>query len=81
MATRRYAVMLERSDTGYSAYVPDVPGCVATGATREEVEREIRGALAFHLEGLAMSGLPVPESTSEASEIDVTLPVEVHAQA
>lgn len=81
MATRRYALVLERSNTGYSAYVPDVPGCVATGANRDEVEREIRGALAFHLEGLAMSGLSIPESISEAVEVDVPLPVEVHAQA
>src|SRR5579871_4955041 len=54
----RYAVVIERSPNNYAAYVPDLPGCVSTGATREEVERNIREAITFHLEGLREDGLP-----------------------
>ena len=50
---KRYKVVIEPTATGYSAYVPDLPGCVATGKTREEVEREIQEAIVFHLEGMA----------------------------
>jgi predicted RNase H-like HicB family nuclease len=60
----RYAVVIERAEGNYSAYVPDLPGCVATGATVEEVEREIRDAIAFHIEGMREDGLPIPEPTS-----------------
>jgi predicted RNase H-like HicB family nuclease len=48
----RYAVVIEKAESNFSAYVPDLPGCVATGATEEEVEREIRNAISFHLEGM-----------------------------
>jgi len=61
----RYAVVIEKADGNYSAYVPDLPGCVATGATVEEVEREIRDAIAFHIEGMREDGLPIPEPTSK----------------
>ena len=57
----KYAVVIERSPHNYAAYVPDLPGCVATGSTREEVERNIREAIVFHLEGLREDGLPIPE--------------------
>ena len=60
----RYGVVIEKADGNYSAYVPDLPGCVATGRTLEEVEREIREAIRFHIEGLREDGLPVPEPTS-----------------
>ncbi len=60
----RYAVVIEKANGNYSAYVPDLPGCVATGATVADVQREIRAAIAFHLEGLREDGLPVPEPTS-----------------
>ena len=60
----RYAVVIEKANGNYSAYVPDLPGCVATGATVEAVEREIREAIRFHNEGLRADGLPVPEPTS-----------------
>jgi predicted RNase H-like HicB family nuclease len=60
----RYAVVIERAEGNYSAYVPDLPGCVATGATVQEVEREIRDAIAFHIEGMREDGLPIPEPTS-----------------
>jgi predicted RNase H-like HicB family nuclease len=58
----RYLVLIEGGPpSNYSAWSPDVPGCVATGATLEEVEREMRGAIALHLEGLAEDGDPIPE--------------------
>ena len=60
----KYAVVYEKTSNNYSAYVPDLPGCVATGATRQEVERNIREAIAFHLEGLRHEGEPIPEPAS-----------------
>jgi predicted RNase H-like HicB family nuclease len=61
----RYAVVIEKAGLNYSAYVPDLPGCVATGSTPEEAEREIREAIRFHLEGLEEDGTepPKPEAT------------------
>jgi predicted RNase H-like HicB family nuclease len=56
----RYAVVIERAESNFSAYVPDLPGCVTTGDTLEEVERNIREAIAFHLDGLREDGLPIP---------------------
>ncbi len=64
-------VIVERSDTGFSAHSPDLPGCVAAGADRETVEREMRDAIAFHLEGLRAEGYPVPEPTSYATYVEV----------
>lgn len=60
----RYAVVIEKAEGNYSAYVPDLPGCVATGDTIETVEREIREAIRFHVDGLRSDGLPVPEPSS-----------------
>ncbi len=57
----RYAIVIEKAEENYAAYVPDLPGCVATGETVEEVEREIREAIQFHLDGLREDGLPIPE--------------------
>ncbi len=67
----RYAVVIEKAEGNYSAYVPDLPGCVATGATVSEVEDEIRDAIAFHLEGMREDGveLPAPSSTVEYIEV------------
>lgn len=56
----RYAVVIEQAEGNYSAYVPDLPGCVTTGATINEIERNIREAIAFHLDGLREEGLPIP---------------------
>ena len=67
----RYAVVIERAPTNYAVYVPDLPGCVSTGATREEVERNIREAIIFHLEGLRGDGLPIPEPQTDAITVDV----------
>jgi predicted RNase H-like HicB family nuclease len=58
--TMRYAVVIEKSESNFSAYVPDLPGCIATGATVAEVESEIREAIAFHLEGMREDGLSPP---------------------
>jgi predicted RNase H-like HicB family nuclease len=60
----RYVIIIEKADSNYSAYSPDVPGCVATGATREEAEREMLAALQMHIDGIKEDGLPVPEPTS-----------------
>ncbi|WP_345269499.1 type II toxin-antitoxin system HicB family antitoxin [Nibrella viscosa] len=57
---------MEKSDSGYGAYVPDLPGCVATGATREQAEQLIYEAIQFHIEGLQEEGLPIPTPSSEA---------------
>jgi len=56
----KYAVVIEQADSNYSAYVPGLPGCVATGATIKDVENEIREAIKFHIEGIIEDGLPVP---------------------
>lgn len=66
----RYAVVIEKSETGFSAYLPDLPGCVATGRTREEVRRNIREALKLHLEGMREDGRPQPEPTSTCGYVD-----------
>ena len=63
----QYAVVIERSGTGYGAYVPDLPGCVAVGATLAETERLIREAVEFHLEGLREDGIPVPGTLDGSS--------------
>lgn len=67
----RYAIVIERATSNYSAYVPDLPGCVATGATVEEVEAQIREAIVFHVEGLREDGLPVPAPASRVEYVDV----------
>jgi predicted RNase H-like HicB family nuclease len=66
----RYAIVIEKADNNYAAYVPDLPGCIATGATVEAVEREIRDAIRFHIDGLKADGLPVPAPTSIAEYVD-----------
>jgi predicted RNase H-like HicB family nuclease len=67
-----YLVVIERGPSSFGAYVPDLPGCVAAGETRQEVEALIREAIAFHVEGLREAGQPVPEpsSTSQLVSID-----------
>jgi predicted RNase H-like HicB family nuclease len=66
----RYAIVIERADTNFSAYVPDLPGCIATGATVDEVEREMAEAIQFHLDGMRADGLLPPEPTSVVDYID-----------
>ena len=67
----RYAIVIERAETGFSAYVPDLPGCIATGATVEETEANIREAIALHLEGLRDDGLPIPPAMSHVEYVEI----------
>ena len=67
----KYLVVVEKSDNGYGAYVPDLPGCVAAAETRAEVVTLIQEAIEFHIEGLRQSGDPVPQPTSQGELVDV----------
>jgi predicted RNase H-like HicB family nuclease len=67
---KQFAVVIEKAKGNFSAYVPDLPGCVATGATIEETTQEIREAIAFHIEGLREDGLPVPEPSSNVAYVE-----------
>jgi predicted RNase H-like HicB family nuclease len=66
----RYAIVIEKAEGNYSAYVPDLPGCVAAADTVEAVEHEIRDAIRFHIDGLKADGLPVPAATSIADYVE-----------
>ncbi len=66
----RYAVVIENAGKNFSAYVPDLPGCVATAKTVPAVERQIREAIRFHIDGLLADGLPVPEPRSLAEYVE-----------
>jgi predicted RNase H-like HicB family nuclease len=67
----RYLIIIEETSTGYSAYSPDLPGCVATGSSRHEVEREMHDAIEFHIEGMRLAGNQIPEPRSQASYCEV----------
>ncbi len=67
----RYAIVIEQTETNFSAYVPDLPGCVATGASLEEVEQEIHDAIVFHLDGLREDGLAAPLPASRVEYVNV----------
>jgi predicted RNase H-like HicB family nuclease len=67
----RYAVVIEDAGKNFSAYVPDLPGCIATGATVEEAEEAIRDAIEFHLEGLREGGAPIPQPSSHVEYVEV----------
>ena len=67
----RYAVVIEKAQSNFSAYVPDLPGCVATGKTIAEVESEIREAIQFHLEGMIEDGESVPPPSSQVEYIEI----------
>jgi predicted RNase H-like HicB family nuclease len=67
----KYAVIIEKGENGYGAYVPDLPGCIAAADTREEVKKLIHEAIEFHIEGLKESGEPIPDSTSSIEFIEV----------
>jgi predicted RNase H-like HicB family nuclease len=67
----KYLVVIEETSTGYSAFSPDVPGCVATGATQSEVRKCMQEALEFHVEGLRADGEPVPHSTTSSCYVEV----------
>lgn len=67
----KYLIVIEKSDTGFSAYSPDLPGCVSTGATEEETERNMREAIEFHIEGLRAEGYEVPAPTTRSSYVEI----------
>jgi predicted RNase H-like HicB family nuclease len=69
----RYAVVIEKAENNYSAYVPDLPGCVATGASQSEVEVSIREAIEFHLAGLREDGSPIPPPSSKVEYVDIAV--------
>lgn len=66
----RYAIVIEQAENNYSAYVPDLPGCVATGKTIEETRQQINEAVEFHLRGMREDGLPIPEPTSHVDYVE-----------
>lgn len=67
----RYAIVIEKAPSNYAAYVPDLPGCIAAGASVQETESLIREAIEFHLEGLKADGLPIPPPSSQVEYIDI----------
>lgn len=69
----KYVVVIELPNTGFSAYSPDLPECVTTGATREETTRNMEGAIAFHLEGLKLEGEPLPEPSSISAYVEAVV--------
>jgi predicted RNase H-like HicB family nuclease len=66
----RYAIVIEKTRTGYSAFVPDLPGCIVTGESKSEIEHEMKDAIRFHIDGLIEDGLPVPKATSIAEYVE-----------
>ncbi len=66
----RYAVVIEKAENNYSAYVPDLPGCVATGATLEEVESEIKKAIRFHLDAMRQDGAPIHKPSAVCEYVE-----------
>ncbi len=70
---KKYLIVIERTETGFSAYSPDLAGCVATGETRKEVETAMQEAINFHLEGLQEEGYSIPEPRSYSTYVDVAV--------
>jgi predicted RNase H-like HicB family nuclease len=70
---KKYLVVVERTGTGFSAYSPDLDGCVAAGATREEVERNMHAAIELHLEAMAEEGIPAPEPRTYSTYCEATI--------
>lgn len=68
----KYLIVIEPTETGYSAYSPDLPGCVSTGATPEETESNMREAIEFHIEGLRQEGEHVPEPSTTSRYVEVS---------
>lgn len=69
---KRYAIVMEKAKSNYAAYVPDLPGCIATGKTVEATERRLRKAIQLHVQGLMEDGLPVPKPSSRVNYLEVT---------
>lgn len=69
---KKYLIVIEKTETGYSAYSPDLPGCVSTGDTRDEVESNMQEAIEFHLDGMKQEGYAIPEPSTESAYLQVT---------
>lgn len=69
----RYAIVIEKAGDNFSGYVPDLPGCIATGATADETESELREAIEFHIAGLREDGAPIPQPSSRVDYVDVAV--------
>ena len=67
----KYLIVIEKSETGYSAYSPDLPGCVSSGSTPEETEKNMHEAIKFHIDGLKEEGYEIPTPTSRSSYVEV----------
>jgi len=67
----RYAIVIERAEKNFAAYVPDLPGCIATGKTVEETEQQIRETIEFHLRGMREDGLPIPDPSSRVDYVEI----------
>lgn len=67
----KYLAIIEKAENNYSAYVPDLPGCIAVGDTVEETEQMIKEAIEFHLEAIRSDGLPIPQPTTEANYVEI----------
>ncbi len=67
----QYLIVIEKTETGYSAYSPDLLGCVSTGVTREEVEKNMQKAIEFHIEGMKLEGFEIPQPTTSSAYIEV----------
>ena len=68
----KYLIVVEKTETGFSAYSPDVPGCVSTGRTEEETEANMKEAIEFHVDGLKQEGLPVPQPSTKSAYVEIT---------
>ena len=68
----RYAIVIEKAEGNYSAYVPDLPGCIATGSTMQDVETQIREAIEFHIDGLREDGMLIPPPSSRVEYVEIT---------
>ena len=68
----KYLVVVEKTETGFSAYSPDVPGCVSTGRTEEETEANMKEAIEFNVDGLKQEGLPVPPPSTKAAYVEIS---------
>jgi predicted RNase H-like HicB family nuclease len=71
LGMKKYLIVIEAAETGYSAYSPDLPGCISTGASRDQVEVNMREAIAFHLDGLREEGQPVPEPHTYSAFVEL----------
>lgn len=70
----RYAIVIEKGERNYSAHVPDLPGCISTGASIDEIQRMMQEAIEFHLDGMREEGLPIPQPTTVLAYVDVEAP-------